>query len=404
MNGPGRAFGAAGPAAPSALHTAAAALRLEDLDYELPEELVAQAPAEPRDASRLLVCRRLEGRLDDRVFSDLPELLREGDVLVRNDTRVFPARSIFRRATGGRIEVLFLRPSAAGEDRAGERGHDAAAASGGPVEVWEALLRGRPRPGETLTSEALGEVWPLVAERPLGDGRWLVSSRHERPLLDLLEEVGATPLPPYIHERLSDPERYQTTYARLVGSAAAPTAGLHFTPALDTALAAAGVTIESVTLHVGLGTFKPLVEESLAADRLHNETYAVDAAVWARLLAARAEGRRVVAVGTTSMRTLEHLARQAPEAAAPAGPPPAPATDSAAAVPVAYRGETSLFITPGFDFRVVDALLTNFHLPRTSLLALVMAFCGMEQTRRLYAHAVRERYRFYSFGDAMLAL
>ena len=199
------------------------------------------------------------------------------------------------------------------------------------------------------------------------------------------------PLPPYIHQHLSDPERYQTTYARLVGSAAAPTAGLHFTPALDAALAAVGVTIETVTLHVGLGTFKPLLEETLAADRLHSETYAVDAAVWARLLAARIQGRRVVAVGTTSVRTLEHLARHAPAAATPAGA-------------AAYRGETSLFITPGFDFRVVDAMVTNFHLPRTSLLALVMAFCGAEQTRRLYAHAVRERYRFYSFGDAMLAL
>jgi S-adenosylmethionine:tRNA ribosyltransferase-isomerase len=397
VSAPERVSGAAGPAAP-------AALRLEDLDYELPEELVAQAPAEPRDASRVLVCRRPDGRPDDRVFSDLPVLLREGDVLVRNDTRVFPARTFFRRATGGRIEVLFLRPSSAAEDGVGNGARDAAAASGGPVEVWEALLRGRPRDGEVLWNEALGEAWPLVAVRPLGDGRWLVSSRHERPLLDLLEEVGAMPLPPYIHRHLGDPERYQTTYARLVGSAAAPTAGLHFTPALDAALVAAGVTIETVTLHVGLGTFKPLSHETLAAERLHSETYAVDAAVWARLLAARAQGRRVVAVGTTSMRTLEHLARHAPEAAAPTGPPPAPAADSAAAVPAAYRGETSLFITPGFEFRVVDALLTNFHLPRTSLLALVMAFCGVEQTRRLYAHAVRERYRFYSFGDAMLAL
>jgi S-adenosylmethionine:tRNA ribosyltransferase-isomerase len=397
VSGPERACGVAGPAA-------SAALRLEDLDYELPEELVAQAPAEPRDASRLLVCRRPDGRPDDRVFSDLPELLREGDVLVRNDTRVFPARSFFRRPTGGRIEVLFLRPSGAAEDGAGNGACDVAAAAGGPAEVWEALLRGRPRAGEELSNEALGEGWPLLALRPLGDGRWLVASPHERPVLELLEEVGAMPLPPYIHQHLGDPERYQTTYARLVGSAAAPTAGLHFTPALDAALAAAGVTIETVTLHVGLGTFKPLVEETLVAGRLHSETYAVDAAVWARLLAARAQGRRVVAVGTTSMRTLEHLARQAPEAAAPAGPPPAPAADSTAAVPAAYRGETSLFITPGFEFRVVDALITNFHLPRTSLLALVMAFCGVEQTRRYYAHAVRERYRFYSFGDAMLAL
>jgi S-adenosylmethionine:tRNA ribosyltransferase-isomerase len=384
MSGPGHASGAAGPTAPTAL-------RLEDLDYVLPEALVAQAPAEPRDASRLLVCRRADGSLDDRVFHDLPGLLRKGDVLVRNDTRVFPARSFFWRATGGRIEVLFLRASGAGEDGVGSGVHDAVAVYREPAEVWEALLRGRPRPGETLTSEVLGQDWPLVAVRPLGDGRWLVASQEARPVLDLLEDAGAMPLPPYIHERLSDPERYQTTYARLVGSAAAPTAGLHFTPALDAALAAAGVTIETVTLHVGLGTFKPLVEETLAADRLHSETYEVDAAVWARLLAARAQGRRVVAVGTTSMRTLEHVALTAPAAAdGPSG--------------AVLRGETSLFITPGFAFRVVDALVTNFHLPRTSLLALVMAYCGVEQTRRLYAHAVRERYRFYSFGDAMLAL
>jgi len=392
VSGPQAACGATGPVAP-------AALRLEDLDYDLPEELVAQVPAEPRDASRLLVCRRADGSLDDRAFTDLPELLRRGDVLVRNDTRVFPARSFFRRATGGRIEVLFLRPSTAGEDRAGSGVRDAAAWSRDAAELWEALLRGRPRRGETLSSEALGEGWRLVAVQPLGDGRWLVASRDARPVLEILEEAGAMPLPPYIHQHLSDPERYQTTYARLVGSAAAPTAGLHFTPALDAALAAAGVTIETVTLHVGLGTFKPLVEETLAANRLHSETYEVDVAVWARLLAARAQGRRVVAVGTTSVRTLEHLARHAPHAATPAGPQP-----GSSAGPAAYRGETSLFITPGRDFRVVDALVTNFHLPRSSLLALVMAFCGVEQTRRLYAHAVRERYRFYSFGDAMLAL
>jgi S-adenosylmethionine:tRNA ribosyltransferase-isomerase len=380
MSGPGRAPGAAGPAD-------SVALRLEDLDYDLPGELVAQAPAEPRDASRLLVCRRGGGSLEDRVFSDLPALLHEGDVLVRNDTRVFPARSFFRRATGGRIEVLFLRPSAAGDGDAARLPR----VSGGSSELWEALLRGRPRPGEPLSSEALGDGWPLVAVEPLGDGRWLVASRGGRPVLELLVEAGTTPLPPYIHERLSDPERYQTTYARLLGSAAAPTAGLHFTAALDAALAGAGVTIETVTLHVGLGTFKPLAEGTLAAGRLHGEAYEVDAAVWARLLAARAQGRRVVAVGTTSMRTLEHLARYGPEQAAPAGR-------------ATLRGETGLFITPGFDFRIVDALVTNFHLPRTSLLALVMAFCGADQTRRLYAHAVRERYRFYSFGDAMLAL
>ena len=365
MIGPGSASGGACPAAP--------ALTLAELDYDLPLGLVAQHPVEPRDASRLLVCRRGGGELEDRVFADLPALLRAGDVLVRNDTRVFPARAYFRRATGGRIEVLFLRP-------AGEAG---------PAEAWEVLLRGRPRSGETLTNEVLRDAWPLVCQRPLGDGRWLVTSAASQSVFDLLEKAGVTPLPPYIHELLTDPERYQTTYARAVGSAAAPTAGLHFTSALDAALADAGVTVETVTLHVGLGTFRPLDEETLAAEQLHSEAYAVDAAVWARLRAARAQGRRVVAVGTTSLRTLEHLAR---------------ATTPSGASPALLRGDTSLFVTPGFEFRVVDALITNFHLPRTSLLALVMAFCGVAETRLLYRHAVTQRYRFYSFGDAMLAL
>ena len=374
-------------------HDAAAAvalpLRLEDLDYELPEELVAQHPVEPRDASRLLVCRRAEGVVEDRVFTDLPALLHRGDILVRNDTRVFPARAFFRRATGGRLEALFLRPAVEPAPRA-----EVPASGIRPAEAWEVLLRGRPRPGETLVSEALGDAWPLDCEESLGAGRWRVVSRGARPVFDLLEEAGVTPLPPYIHESLDDPERYQTTYARAVGSAAAPTAGLHFTPALDAALADAGVIVETITLHVGLGTFKPLQEETLAADHLHREAYEVDAAMWARLLAARAQGRRVVAVGTTSMRTLEHLARTVPRgAAAPVG-----------AEAPALRGDTTLFITPGFEFRAVDALITNFHLPRTSLLALVMAFCGVESTRRLYRHAVEQRYRFYSFGDAMLAL
>jgi len=388
VNGPGRASGAAGPQTP--------ALTLADLDYTLPQELIAQHPVEPRDASRLLVHHRVDGSYEDREFRDLPHLLRTGDMLVRNDTRVFPARAFFRRATGGRIEVLFLRP----------------AGVAGSAATWEVLLRGRPRAGETLASEALGDAWPLVCERPMGDGRWLVTSAASHPVFTLLDEAGITPLPPYIHEHLDDPERYQTTYARASGSAAAPTAGLHFTPALDAALADAGVTIETVTLHVGLGTFKPLQEGTLAQNHLHSEAYEVDTATWARLRAARARGRRVVAVGTTSMRTLEHLARTAPGLTpadgtggdvAAGGTGGEEATPSGAASPV-LRGDTSLFITPGFEFGAVDALITNFHLPRTSLLTLVMAFCGVERTRRLYEHAMRERYRFYSFGDAMLAL
>ena len=346
------------------------ALTLADLDYDLPDGLIAQTPAEPRDASRLLLVRRGRGETEDRVFADLPELLRDGDVLVRNDTRVFPARSFFHRATGGRIEVLFLCSLAPGGER------------------WEVLVRGRPRREEVLESEAMGPEWPLRCIEPLGDGRWVVESLGSAPVLDLLAGAGVTPLPPYITAPLDDPERYQTTYSCALGSAAAPTAGLHFTPALDEALVAAGVTVESLTLHVGLGTFKPLQEESLEAVTLHSEEFEVPAAVWARLCAARRDGRRVVAVGTTSMRVLEHLALEGLEPRA---------EDS-------LRGATRLFIRPGFDFRMVRGLVTNFHLPRTSLLALVMAFCGVDETRAVYRHAVTERYRFYSFGDAMLAL
>ena len=370
-----------------AVAAAPAALSLEDLDYELPQALVAQTPVEPRDASRLLVYRRELGTIEDRGFADLPDVLRSGDVLVRNDTRVFPARAFFRRQTGGRIEVLFLKalgdgtwPSAAGGER------------------WEVLLRGRPRSGEELASEAAGTTWPVTCIERLGGGRWVVASAAADPVLTMLERVGVTPLPPYIGVQPSDPERYQTVYARVTGSAAAPTAGLHFTPALDARLAGAGVSVETVTLHVGLGTFKPLSAETLAIGRLHRETYEVEPAVWSRLLAARAQGRRIVAVGTTSMRTLEHLARVALDAPASYGQLPGDEV-----TPV-LRGETDLLIAPGFEFRLVDGLITNFHLPRTSLMALVMAFCGVAETRRLYRHAVSERYRFYSFGDAMVAL
>lgn len=347
-------------------------ITLGDLDYVLPEELIAQTPAEPRDASRLLVARRAGGALEDRAFNELPSLLRAGDVLVRNDTRVFPARSFFHRATGGRIEVLFLH---------------ALTRPGDASERWEALLRGRPRSEEVLESEVLGPDWPLRCIEPIGDGRWVVESLGRAPVLARLDEAGVTPLPPYITTPLDDPERYQTTYSSRLGSAAAPTAGLHFTPALDDALAAADVAVEHVTLHVGLGTFKPLQSAALHTTTLHSESFEVEAAVWARLLEAHRDGRRLVAVGTTSLRVLEHLALEPP--GSPEG---------------SMRGATRLFIRPGFAFRMADGLVTNFHLPRTSLLALVMAFCGVSETRAIYRHAVERRYRFYSFGDAMLAL
>jgi S-adenosylmethionine:tRNA ribosyltransferase-isomerase len=375
---------------------------LADLDYALPPHLIAQEPTEPRDASRLLVYSRppmgaagrpgatggqtavgvadAAARVVDRHFRDLPELLRAGDLLVRNDTRVLAARTHFRRPTGGRLELLFLHP--AGKESAEE-------ASDTAGEVWEALVRGRPRTGETLTNESDGR-WLVRVLHSFGDGRWLVGSEGATPVGERLMKCGEAPLPPYIRRRLDDPERYQTTYSSRPGSSAAPTAGLHFTRELDERLAAAGVDVVNVTLHVGLGTFKPLADDVVEQNRLHAETYEVDAAAWARVRAARAEDRRVVAVGTTVVRTLEHLAN-APEIIG----------DADGRV---LRGSSDLFITPGFHFRVVDALITNFHLPRTSLLALVMAFAGIDETRTIYRHAVEEGYRFYSLGDAMVIL
>ncbi len=362
-------------------------MNLEELDYELPAELIAQTPAEPRDGSRLLVASGAGARLrlDDRRFSELPRLLRPGDVLVRNDTRVIPARARFRKQSGGRIELLFLErlASAAAEERS---------APDERVETWEVLARGRLHGGETLRCELAPESFAVEVGERLGDGRWQVrpAGGLREPIAGLLARFGEAPLPPYIRTALTDPERYQTVYARRQGSAAAPTAGLHFTPALDVALRAAGVAIEHLTLHVGLATFKPITVDRIEDHPLHEEPFVVERAVLARVAAARAAGRRIVAVGTTMVRLLEELG-------------PGPAGLAAPLDGGAFAGRTGLFIMPGHAFTTVDGLITNFHLPRTSLLALVMAFCGVEETRRVYAHAIARRYRFYSFGDAMLA-
>jgi S-adenosylmethionine:tRNA ribosyltransferase-isomerase len=307
-------------------------MRTSELDYELPPELIAQRPLERRDASRLLVFDRASGDVRHRRFGELTEELR-GELVVVNDTRVVPARIPISNPRG---EVLLL-----------ERVEDG---------LWEGLAR------PTRRLRAGRRYGPVELLEHLGDGRW-------RLRLDG-EPAGEVPLPPYIGVPLEDPDRYQTVYARDPGSAAAPTAGLHFTPELLAAL-----DVEQVTLHVGLDTFRPITVDALEEHELHGERYDVRPAAWARIRAAD----RVLAVGTTSVRVLETLAREGPLA-----------------------GRTSLFITPGFDFRRVDALLTNFHLPRSTLLALVMAFAGVEQTRELYRLAVEERYRFYSFGDAML--
>jgi S-adenosylmethionine:tRNA ribosyltransferase-isomerase len=351
-------------------------MRLDELDYELPPELIAQTPVEPRDASRLLVVsgRGAGLRLEDRRFSDLVSLLEPGDVLVRNDSRVFPARAFFRRTTGALIEVLFLEQL----DDGGDGGE------------WEVLVRGKVREGEVLLSQVAGDAFRVELRRRFGDGRWALVCLGDESPSQLLAAYGETPLPPYIKQRLADPERYQTTYARDTGSAAAPTAGLHFTPALDAALVAAGIAIEHLTLHVGLGTFRPVTTDVVEDHPLHDEPFTVSADVWRRIDDAAAAGRRIVAVGTTMVRLLEHMARL-------------PAGLVAAAPNGVLRGRSGLFITPGYEFAVVDGVLTNFHLPRTSLLALVMAFCGKDEALCGYRHAIAERYRFYSFGDAMLA-
>jgi len=309
-------------------------MKLSELDYALPHELIAQHPLERRDESRLLVYDRASRAVRHRLFSELPDELASDELVVVNDTRVLAARIRIERPRG---EVLLL-------ERTGEDG------------LWEGLARPtkRLRPGR--------RYGPVELLEHLGEGRWLLR-------LDG-EPDGEVPLPPYITEPLAEPERYQTVYAEAEGSAAAPTAGLHFTPEL-----LARLDVERVTLHVGLDTFRPVVAEELERHELHSERYEVAAGTWERIRNAP----RVLSVGTTTVRVLESLARGAPLA-----------------------GRTDLFVTPGFEFRRVDSLLTNFHLPRSTLLALVMAFCGVEETRRLYRLAIEERYRFYSFGDAML--
>jgi S-adenosylmethionine:tRNA ribosyltransferase-isomerase len=304
-----------------------------ELDYDLPPELIAQHPADRRDESRLLVYTRASGEVQHRVFRELPGLV---DALaVVNDTRVVPARIPIERPRG---EVLLLEHLGAG--------------------VWEALAR------PTRRLRAGQRFGALELLEHLGEGRWRVRLEGE--------PAGNAPLPPYITAPLADPERYQTVYARDPGSAAAPTAGLHFTPEV-----LAQLDVERVTLHVGLDTFRPLQVETVEEHHIHGERYSVGSGAWARI----EQASRVLAVGTTTVRVLETLARGAP-----------------------LEGRTELFVTPGFDFRRVDHLLTNFHLPRSTLLALVMAFAGVEETRRLYAQAIEQRYRFYSFGDAMLIL
>lgn len=339
-------------------------MKTSDFFYELPQELIAQTPMEPRDHSRLLVYDRADQSVRHLHFYDLPQFLRKGDALVINETKVIPARLLGEKEeTGVPVEILLLKRI--------ER------------DVWETLAR----PGRRLTSG----VWcsfggGLLRAEILSvteDGGRTVRFHYEGVFEEILDRLGQMPLPPYIHEKLLDQNRYQTVYAREEGSAAAPTAGLHFTPELLDQIRAMGVEIVPVLLHVGLGTFRPVKAEDVSDHHMHVEHYEVTPEAAARINSARASGGRCVCVGTTSVRTLETVTGED-------------------GLVRAQSGDTGIFITPGYAYHAVDALITNFHLPESTLLMLVSALIGREETLRIYEEAVREKYRFFSFGDAML--
>lgn len=337
-------------------------LKKSDFYYDLPEELIAQTPAEPRDSSRLFVYHRDTKQIEHKIFRDICDYLKAGDVLVVNRTKVLPARLFARTENGGRVEVLLLKRL--------------------NLDEWEVLVR----PGKkckigaklTVNGELSLEVAGIT---PSGERH--VRFFYEGAFEDVLSRAGSMPLPPYIHEKLKDPNRYQTVYCKENGSAAAPTAGLHFTPELLDRIRATGVEIAEVLLHVGLGTFRPVKEENILDHKMHSEYYEVSEEAAQTVNRAKRDGRRVIAVGTTSVRTLETVA-----------------DENGMLVPC--KGNTEIFIYPPYRFKCVDALVTNFHLPESTLLMLVSAFCSREETLKIYETAVGERYRFFSFGDAMM--
>ncbi len=338
-------------------------MKTSDFFYHLPEELIAQHPADPRDSSRLMVYDRKLDKVTHTVFSQVTDFLRPDDLLVVNNTRVLPARlEGVRKDTGGRMEFLLLKRL----DR----------------DRWEVMVK----PGRRARTGAefvFSDQLSAVVEQSTDFGGRVVRFRYEGVFEDLLSRVGTMPLPHYIHEKLTDGERYQTVYAKVDGSAAAPTAGLHFTPELLKKIEALGVERAEVLLHVGLGTFRPVKAEEITDHKMHSEHYEISPEAAEQINRAKAAGRRVVAVGTTSVRTLESAADER-------------------GMVSPCRAETSIFIYPGYRFKCVDALITNFHLPESTLIMLVAALTGREKILELYDLAVRERYRFFSFGDAML--
>ena len=333
-----------------------------DYFYELPEELIAQTPAEPRDSSRLLVYDRATGKTEHRIFRDIKEYLRPGDVLVVNNTKVLPARMYARTPNGAQVEVLLLKRR--------------------DLKEWEVLVRPgkKARVGARLT---VSDELSLTVTGQTETGERIVEFAFDGVFEDILSRVGSMPLPPYIHEKLKDQNRYQTVYSKTEGSAAAPTAGLHFTQELLAQIRAMGVRVVEVLLHVGLGTFRPVKEEDLTRHVMHSEYYCVSQEAADIVNAAKREGRRVIAVGTTSVRTLETVADER-------------------GFLRPCSGDTSIFIYPPYKFKCVDALITNFHLPESTLIMLVSALMGREQCLAVYKEAVEERYRFFSFGDAMM--
>jgi S-adenosylmethionine:tRNA ribosyltransferase-isomerase len=335
-------------------------MQTSDFDYDLPESSIAQTPAEPRDSSRLLVLHRDTGEVEHRIFRDVTDYLNAGDLLALNRTRVIPARIFARKETGGRVELLLLR-------RRDEV-------------TWEALVGGKGlRAGRMARVEEGPEV--KIIEELDGSERLI---KFSEPIEPYFSKVGNVPLPPYIHEKLDDPERYQTVYAKEPGSAAAPTAGLHFTPRLLEELQVKGVKIAYVTLHVGLDTFAPVNEDNPEEHKIHSEWCELPHETADAINETRTRGGRVIAVGTTSVRTLETAVGQN--------------------AILSYNGPTSLFILPGYQFKIVDAMITNFHLPKSTLLMLVSAFAGRERILETYKIAIEDGYRFYSFGDTMLIL
>jgi len=347
-------------------------MKKSDFYFDLPEELIAQTPIENREQSRLLNLDRKTGEIGHHKFTDLTKLLRKGDCLVLNDSRVMPARLMGSTETGGAVEVLLLS----------DKGDS----------VWECLSRpGRKVKTGTKLTFGDGELKAVVVDE-LDDGNRLIKFDYEGIFLEVLERLGKTPLPPYIHEELEDKERYQTVYSREVGSAAAPTAGLHFTHELLATLEQQGVSVEYLTLHVGLGTFRPVKTDKIEEHKMHEEKFLVSDETLATISNCKANGGRVIAVGTTSCRVLESVYEDFVKRQNSGGG----ASDDGE-----YQS-TDIFIYPGYEFKCIDGLITNFHLPESTLIMLVSAFASREHILNAYEEAIRERYRFFSFGDAML--